>query len=120
MSVVTYIDLGVWKEARSLVKVIYNLSKSFPISEQYGITSQLRRAAVSVPSNIAEGCGRNSSKETIYFLHISRGSLYEVESLIYLSFDQEYISEKDVFSILEQITLCKKLLNGFISYYEKK
>lgn len=96
MSVTTYIDLEVWKEARKLVQLSYRLSKQFPKEEVYGITNQLRRAVVSVPSNIAEGCGRNHNKESIHFFHISRGSLYEVESLFYLTFDQDYVKDEDL------------------------
>lgn len=79
----------------------------------------MRRAAISIPSNIAEGCGRQTSKDTIHFLHISRGSLYELETQYYLAFDQKYIDENSFNSTLEQIQTCKKLLNGFINYYKK-
>ena len=75
-----YIDLDVWKEARALSKEIYLASVKFPIEEKFGLTSQVRRAAVSVPSNIAEGCGRNHTKDSIQFFYISRGSLYEIET----------------------------------------
>lgn len=75
-----YTDLEVWKESRKLANHIYELTKSFPKEELYGITNQIRRCAVSVPSNIAEGCGRQTAKDTIHFLHISRGSLYELET----------------------------------------
>ncbi len=115
----SYVDLEVWIEARKLVSEVYLLSKSFPKSENYGITSQIRRCAVSVPSNIAEGCGRQSSKETIHFLHISRGSLFELETQMYLSFDQKYITKKELDLILKQIVCCKKLVNGFINYFRK-
>jgi len=80
----------------------------------------MRRCAVSVPSNIAEGCGRNTSKETIHFLYISRGSLYELETQFYLSLDQNYLNEEELPIILTQITICKKLLNGFINYFKNK
>ncbi len=115
----SYTDLEVWIEARKLVNSVYLMSKGFPNSENYGMTSQIRRCVVSVPSNIAEGCGRQSSKETIYFLHISRGSLFELETQIYLSFDQKYITKKELDLILEQIVLCKKLVNGFINYFKR-
>ncbi|WP_344832335.1 four helix bundle protein [Chryseobacterium ginsenosidimutans] len=86
----------------------------------FGLTNQIRRCAVSVPSNIAEGCGRNTSKETIHFLFIARGSLYELETQIYLSSDQNYLTEERLKITLNQIILCKKLLNGFINYYRQK
>ncbi len=115
-----YIELEVWIEARNLVSQIYTLTKNFPKNEMYGITNQLRRCAVSIPSNIAEGCGRQSSKETIHFLFISRGSLYELETQLYISKDQEYITIKELKDLLQRVETCKKLLNGFINYYKKK
>ncbi|WP_044402766.1 four helix bundle protein [Lacinutrix sp. Hel_I_90] len=106
-----YTALEVWKFSRDLVKLVYLLTKSFPNDEIYGLTNQMRRSAVSVPSNIAEGVGRHSNKETIHFLYIAKGFLNEVETQLYLSFDIGYISEK--------LTSNKKLLNGFINYYKK-
>ncbi|MDN3666659.1 four helix bundle protein [Algibacter miyuki] len=114
-----YTDLDVWKNSRELVQLVYQLTKCFPKEELYGLTNQIRRCAVSVPSNIAEGCGRQSNKETIHFLYIAKGSLQEVETQLYLSFDLEYISEDDLKDILEKVILNKKLLNGFINYYKK-
>jgi len=75
-----YTKLDVWLESRKLTNMLYTLSKQFPKEEIYGLANQMRRCAVSVPSNIAEGCGRQTSKETIYFLHIARGSLFELET----------------------------------------
>ena len=115
-----YIDLDVWREARKLVKDLYLITNSFPQIEAYGLTTQMRRSVVSIPSNIAEGCGRRTSAETIHFLHISRGSLYELETQTYLALDQEYIKEEESASILKQIETNKKLLNGFINYYKNK
>lgn len=114
-----YSKLGVWLEARKLVNLLYDSSKLFPKEELFGLTNQMRRAAISIPSNIAEGCGRQTSKDTIHFLHISRGSLYELETQYYLAFDQKYIDENNFNVALEQIQTCKKLLNGFINYYKK-
>ena len=78
-------DLIVWKEGLNLVKKVYKLSSAFPQTEQFGLTSQLRRAVVSVPSNIAEGCGRNSDKELVHFCWIAMGSLSEVETQIIIA-----------------------------------
>ncbi len=114
-----YNKLEVWMEARKLVNLLYDSSKLFPKEELFGLTNQMRRAAVSIPSNIAEGCGRQTSKETIHFLHISRGSLYELETQYYLALDQKYIDESTFSIVLAQIQTCKKLLNGFINYYKK-
>lgn len=89
-----YTDLEIWIETRRLVNEVYQLTKSFPKEEVYGITNQIRRSSISVSSNITEGCGRQSSKETIHFLYIARGSLYELETQLYLSSDQNYISKE--------------------------
>lgn len=115
-----YINLEVWIEARKLTKLVYDSTKNYPKEEIFGLTNQIRRCAVSIPSNIAEGCGRNTSKDTIHFLFIARGSLYELETQFYLSADQNYLSVEELETILNQIIICKKLLNGFINYYRKK
>jgi four helix bundle protein len=99
--------------------LIYDATKVFPKEEIFGLMNQMRRCAVSVPSNIAEGCGRQTAKDTINFLHISRGSLYELETKCYLAFDQKYIDENNFTDIFNQIQTSKKLLNGFINYYKK-
>ena len=114
-----YIKLEVWIETRKLANIIYDASKQFPKEELFGLTNQMRRCAVSVPSNIAEGCGRQTTKDTIHFLHISRGSLYELETQCYLAFDQKYLDENNFNIIFNQVQLSKKLLNGFINYYKK-
>ena len=115
----SYRDLDVWKQSRLLVKNVYQLSKLFP-KEQFGLTNQVRRAAISVPSNIAEGSGRNHSKDSIQFFFIARGSLYEIETQLIIAFDLEYISDSQLHEVLEHIARCKKLLNGFINYFQKQ
>ena len=114
----SFTDLDVWKESRKLASDIYHLTKAFPKDEVFGLTSQMRRCAVSIPSNIAEGNGRRSPKDTMNFLHIARGSLFELETQTYIAFDQNYINDKLLKITLEQITSCKKLVNGFINYYK--
>ena len=114
-----YIKLEVWLEARKLTSLVYNMVKMFPKEELYSLTSQIRRSAISIPSNITEGCGRRTSKDTIRFLHISRGSLFKLETQFYLALDQKYILENDFNTIIAQTETCKKLLNGFINYYKK-
>tara|TARA_R110001583_G_scaffold41751_2_gene132619 strand:+ start:109 stop:471 length:363 start_codon:yes stop_codon:yes gene_type:complete len=116
---ISYTELDVWLEARKLVKMVYTICQKFPSEEMYGLTSQIKRCSVSVPSNIAEGCGRQSSKETIHFLHISRGSLFELETQLYLANDLEFLSNEELKLLLIQVISCKKLLNGFINYYRK-
>ena len=114
-----YTDLEVWQESRKLANEMYMLTKSYPKDELFGLTNQTRRSAVSIASNIAEGCGRQTSKDTINFLHIARGSLYELETQIFISLDQEYISQIQFESAHKSIQTCKRLLNGFINYYRK-
>jgi four helix bundle protein len=114
-----YTDLEVWQESRKLANHIYGLTKLFPKEEQFGLTNQIRRAAVSVSSNIAEGCGRQHSKDTINFLHISRGSLYEMETQCFVALDQQYITQEQFEIVYNTIQVCKRLLNGFINYYRK-
>ncbi len=113
-----YTELDVWKETRILVNSIYKISKSFPKEEMYGLTSQIRRCAISIPSNIAEGCGRRTSADTIQFLHIARGSLYELETQLFIALDQEYLKKEDFNLAFKQVLKCKKLINGFIKYYK--
>ena len=115
----SYRELDVWKEARKLVSLVYLTTRQFPKEEVYGIVNQMRKCAISIPSNIAEGCGRKTSKETIHFLYISRGSLYELETQSFLSKDLKFISEEELDKLLIQINACMKLLNGFINYYKK-
>ncbi|WP_210519010.1 four helix bundle protein [Hymenobacter terricola] len=113
----SYTDLSVWLKSRHLAKQVYALTRLFPKDELFGLTSQIRRAAVSVPSNIAEGCGRQQTPDIIRFLFIARGSLFEVETQLYLAPDLGYISEQDLHESLGAVTECKKLLHGFIRYY---
>ena len=115
-----YTELEVWKSSRALVKEVYVLSAPFPKEELYALTNQIRRSSVSIPSNIAEGLGRQSNKETIHFLYISKGSLFEFETQLFLAFDLDYLSKEKLDIILAQITTCKKLLNGFINYFKSK
>lgn len=112
----TYTDLDVWKQSRLLVKEVYILTKQFPREELFNLVSQMRRCVVSVPSNIAEGSGRNTSKDKNRFFYISRGSLFELETQLYLAMDVEYIKEDKLNEILKQIVVVKKLLNGLIRY----
>ena len=114
-----YIELDVWKNSRELVKIIYDVTKKFPKEETFGLMNQMRRCSVSVPSNIAEGCGRQHSKDSIQFFYIARGSLYELETQLYLSLDQNYINTDDLNLCLEKVETCQKLLSGFIKYYQK-
>jgi len=113
-------DLDAWKVSMMLAKLVFQETKSFPKNEQFGMTSQMRRAAVSVPVNIAEGSARKGDKEFIQFLHIALGSLAELETLTILAADFEYSSDKQKDSLLEQITISSKLVYGMIKYLRNK
>jgi four helix bundle protein len=95
-----YTELNVWLEARKLTTSIYSITKKFPKEEQYGLSNQMRRCAVSIPSNIAEGCGRNHKKDSLQFFYISRGFTYELETQLYLSADLRFIGAIELEELL--------------------
>lgn len=113
-------DLLVWQKAHELSIKIYQLSSSFPQRELYALSSQIRRAVVSVSSNIAEGFGRSSLKEKDQFLSIAHGSLYEVESQIELAKDLLYLKGNEYEKTLELIVEAHKLLYGLQKANKKK
>ncbi len=115
-----YNNLDAWKEARSLVKLIYEYTKQFPREELFGLQSQIRRATISIPSNIAEGCGRNHRKDALHFFYIARGSAYELETQVYLSNDLSFIDDNELNELLKQIEKVRKLLSGLINYYKSQ
>ncbi|MDQ1328200.1 MAG: hypothetical protein QG641_1485 [Candidatus Poribacteria bacterium] len=108
----THRDLNVWKDAIDLAKRIYSLTADFPKEEMYGLVSQMRRSAVSIPSNIAEGVARNSNKEFIQFLYISLGSLAELETQLIISGELEFVS--DNIELTKNIENIRKMLCGLI------
>ena len=114
-----YKNLDAWKFSMQLVKEIYLLTKKFPKEELYALTSQTKRAAVSVPANIAEGLGRQYKKDTLQFLHISRGSLYELETLLKIAVMVEIITEEEFNKIIPALEKALQVLNGFINYNQK-
>src|SRR5580765_5738490 len=99
----TYRDLIVWQKAMSLVTEVYNVTKNFPAVEVYGLSNQMRRSAVSIPSNIAEGYGRNSTGDYKRFLQITVGSLFELQTQLEIAFNLNYIL-KDIFNDLIERT----------------
>lgn len=107
-----YRELKVWQAAMRLIVEAYRLSLRFPKSEVYGLTSQLHRAAVSVPSNIAEGHGRNSRKEFYHFLGIALGSLAELETQLILASHLNYLTEEDIRPALQSSDEIGKMLSG--------
>ena len=107
-------NLKVWKKAHELTMQMYKHSKLFPKEEMFGLTSQIRRASASIPTNIAEGCGRGSDKDFARFIQIAMGSASELEYLILLSFDLNYIN-KENFTILADETInIKKMLTSLL------
>ena len=110
----TYTDLEVWQAAMDLAEDIYRITKTFPKEETYALTIQLRRAAVSVPSNIAEGKGRSSGKELAQFLCHSRGSLFEIETQINLARRLGYLDASRAEAFLRKTTRVGQLLNGLL------
>lgn len=113
-TVSSFIDLTAWKISHQLVINLYKLTKDFPKEEIYGLTSQMRRAAVSVTSNIAEGFSRFNSKEKVQFYRISAGSITELQSQILIARDLNYLSDSDSNVLLELISRSHKLVNGLI------
>lgn len=110
----THKDLDVWKESLELARLVYLMTLKFPKEELYGITQQIRRSAVSIPSNIAEGSARNSQKEFIQFLHIALGSLAELETQLPLSEKLGFIKENEIETNIERI---KKMIIGLIKFF---
>ena len=109
-----YKELIVWQKSIELVIQIYKATKSFPKEEVYGLSSQMQRAVVSIPSNIAEGHERNSSKEFVQFLYISRGSLAELETQVIIAEKLGYINQEEKNCILNDCYKIGKMINGLL------
>lgn len=112
MSVGNYHKLKIWQISMQLVESVYELTLKFPKSEQYGLTSQVRRAAVSMPSNIAEGNVRDSRKEYLHFLSVALGSLAEVETQLQLSSRLGFVSLDEIEEMLDLIQLLARMIRG--------
>jgi four helix bundle protein len=113
-------DLIVWQKGIALVNEIYRVTRHFPKEELYGLTSQARRAAISVPTNVSEGWGRGTTKNYIQFLEISRGSLYELHTLIIISANQEFLNPEKCTEIEFTINEIGRILNALITKLESK
>jgi four helix bundle protein len=111
----TYRDLLVWQKSMNLVTSIYQRTATFPQSENYGLTSQIRRCAISIPSNIAEGYGRNSTGDYKRFLRISVGSLFELQTQIEIAFNLKYISNEVFQEMLSNTNELDRMLGSLIS-----
>ena len=115
----SYRDLEVWKKAMDLVVICYQMTRKFPRSEIYGLTSQLQRAAVSIPSNIAEGHQRRHSKEFLQHLSIAYGSLAELETHVEIASRLDYIDEDYANTVLNQTAEIGRMINGLRKSIEK-
>lgn len=118
--VYSFEKLNVWQEAKELVVDVYHLLDSFPKFEEYALCDQIRRAIVSVPSNIAEGSGRKSLKEQIRFLEISYGSLMETYNQLLIAIDLTYITEESVEAIKPSIDAVAKMINALHNKYARQ
>ncbi|MEM7103630.1 MAG: four helix bundle protein [Bacteroidota bacterium] len=114
-----YKNLEIWKKSVMLVDKIYDLTESFPEKEKFRLIDQMCRAAISVPSNFAEGIGRQYKNETKQFLYISRGSLFELETQIHIASLRKCINKDELESITIEVNSCKELVQGFINYVNK-
>jgi len=111
--------LEVWKKSIELVQKIYELTETFPKSEFYGLTNQMRRAAVSIPANISEGAARQTKKEFIQFLHVSQGSLSELDTHLEISTKLAYLKEDDLQELPLLMNGIDKMLTGLIKSLKK-
>ncbi|MGI9174065.1 MAG: four helix bundle protein [Rhodothermales bacterium] len=115
----SYRDLEVWQRGMDLVESIYTLTKPFPADERFGLTAQLRRAAIAIPSNIAEGWGRGTRKDYVHFLRIARSSLLEVETQIIVAHRLGYITEDALNNALAETEIESRMLLALIRALEK-
>ena len=113
-----YKDLDVWNRSMDLVVDVYDVVKSFPQEEQYSLVSQIKRSAISIPSNISEGASRNSKKELVQFFYIALGSASELETQLLISKRLGYSTNLD--NLLSEITIIRKMLNSLISSLKRK
>ena len=112
-------DLEVWISAKEFAVTLYNLTEQGDFKKDFGLKDQLRRASISIISNIAEGFERNGNKEFIQFLSIAKGSAGEVRAQLYIAIELNYISETDFNKLNEQITQVSRMLSGFMNYLKQ-
>ena len=116
----SYRELEVWKKSIGLVKILYKVTEKFPENERFGLIIQIRRAAVSIPANIAEGWGRETIKNYVQFLRIARGSLFELDTLILIAFELNYISKEQEDIVKTKIEEIGRMLNSMIKKLNSK
>ncbi len=109
-----FTDLNAWKEGHALVLIVYAITKAFPREELFGLTAQMRRCAVSITSNIAEGFSRQSYKEKLQFYSVAQGSLTELQNQFLIARDVNYISKEKSQEVLDQTLVAHKIINGLI------
>ncbi|PXF60118.1 MAG: four helix bundle protein [Deltaproteobacteria bacterium] len=112
-------DIDAWQKARELVKVIYSITNQGSFARDFGLRDQIRRAAVSIMSNIAEGFGRGGNREFIQFLSTARGSASEVQAQLYVALDADYITKEQFRQLYDLAQSSGKLIGGFIRYLQK-
>jgi four helix bundle protein len=112
-------DFDAWQKARELTREVYGFSKTVPLARDFGLRDQMRRAAVSVMSNIAEGFERGGTAEFLQFLAVSKASAGEVESQLYVALDQKYISEEQFRSVRQTTASTKRLIAGLMNYLRR-
>ena len=116
----SYRDLVVWQKSRRVAKEVYRVTRDFPRVEMFGIVQQMRRAAVSIICNIAEGQGRWSPRDQANFLYIARGSVLELETQVYIAQDLEYLAEPQANELLRAIGDVGRMLNGLIRHAKRR
>ena len=110
----SYRDLVAWQKAMELVRAVYSATKEWPADEKYALTSQIRRAVVSIPANIAEGQGRLGERELLHHLSIAHGSLCEVETHLMIGHEQHFLNRQDFTSVMRQAAEVGRILRGLI------
>lgn len=116
----TYKDLVAWQLAVKASLLVYQITSDFPVDERYGLSQQLRRAAVSIPSNIAEGWGRGVSFDNERFLRMARGSLYEVETQMVIAAELGYLTRQRFEDVENTLNECGRVLSGLLKSVEKR
>jgi len=120
MALQTHKDLKVWQQSKDFVSEIFRLTATFPKEEMYSLTAQIKRSAISIPSNIAEGSARESNKEYIRFLYIALGSLAELDTQLQIANDLEFIKSDEYKKVSVKLNEIGKMLSGLISYRKNK
>lgn len=120
MPIQRFEEMKVWQDSRKLSQQIYNITKSKDFKRDFGLRDQIQRASVSVMSNIAEGYERDSNRELIRFLNYSKGSVGEIRSLLYVAFDQEYITKDQFNELKDAATVISIQVANFIKYLQKR